>query len=86
MTAPPRLSRSKLLLFRLLLLLMPLLALELALRGYLAFRVGPDLLLYGTPFSRGMSMRTPRVRMPFLTLWMEFLGCPSLTTACASGM
>ena len=31
-----------------------------------------------------MSIRTPRVKIPFLTLWMEFRAWPSLSTACAS--
>lgn len=51
--AAPRLPAPKLWLFRLVILLLPFVVLELALRGWLAFRVGPDLLLYGTPFARG---------------------------------
>lgn len=47
------LSRRRLLLFRLVLLCLPFVFLELALRLFLAWRVGPELLLYGTPLSRG---------------------------------
>ena len=39
---------------------------------------------YGTPRSRGMSMRTPRVTIPFFRLWIEFFGCPFAMTSSAS--
>ena len=38
------------------------------------------------PSTRGMSIRTPRVKIPFFTLWIEFFACRFATTAAWSGV
>ena len=50
--APPQLSLPKRILFAAIMIAIPFLFLELLIRTYLAFEVGPRILLFGTPYSK----------------------------------